>query len=248
MPNIKLVIEYDGTKFYGWQVQGKKENRKRTVQGEIEKALLKILGEKISLIGSGRTDSGVHALGQVANFKTVSMMKPDAIMRALNGNLPEDITIISAEKVKSSFHAIKSVKAKTYQYQILNQVYRRSIGKGYFWRVPYKLNLSLMKKELKALLGKHDFKAFESSGAPRKNSIRIIKRISLSKKGNNLTLKIEGNGFLYNMVRNITGTLVEIGRGHFSAGSMKKILKSKNRRNAGPTAPARGLFLVKVKY
>ncbi len=269
MRNIKLIIEYDGTDFCGWQIQkvkSKKEKGKsRTVQGELEKALSKILNKKINpalpsstkdklrkggvkVIGSGRTDSGVHAEGQVANFRTSSLLPLKNIQKGVNSLLPDTISVIKIEEAPLDFHARFDAKNKTYRYAIFNAEINRPLIKDYFCRLPYKLNLLLMKKEIKCLKGKHNFKSFQASDKKERSSIRTINKINLSKNGNFIYLDITADGFLYNMVRNIAGTLIEIGRGKFPPGSMKKILLAKNRQLAGPTAPAKGLTLIGVKY
>ena len=243
MLNYKLITEYDGTNYFGWQIQ----RDQRTIQQEIEKHLSKILNSHIKIHGSGRTDAGVHALGQVANFKTTSTIKPASLKKALNSLLDKDIRIKSVSKVDKDFHARFSAKKKTYRYQI--SLTEPGVFERYYYNyVPYKLNLPLMKKETKELLGKHDFKCFKASGRRAKDTIRTISKASFTKRGNKLYFTIEGNGFLYNMVRNIVGTLIEIGRGKFPPGSIKKIIKNKDRKIAGPTAKARGLFLVRVEY
>jgi tRNA pseudouridine38-40 synthase len=254
--NIKITLEYDGTAYSGWQTQGYKSqapavrqgSHKPTIQESIEKVLQKILQEKVHLIGSGRTDAGVHALAQVANFKTNSGILAQKLQRALNGLLPADISVLKIEEIKPDFHSRFSAKAKTYRYTILNRPQRSAFlrDRAYFYRYP--LNFQLMQREAKALLGRHDFAAFCASGASAKDTRRTIRKIVLRKNGGLITIEIEADGFLYNMVRNIVGTLLEIGRGKFPAGSMRKILRLKNREAAGPTAPARGLVLVKVKY
>lgn len=243
MTNYKLVIEYDGTNYFGWQIQ----RDRRTIQQEIEKHLSKVLNSKMKIAGSGRTDSGVHALGQVATFKSSTKIEPAVIKRALNSQLDKDIRIKSVSKVDDSFHARISSKKKTYRYQI-SLIEPSVFDRLYYAFVPYKLNVSLMKKETKDLLGTHDFKCFQGSGRVAKNTVRIISKASLIKKGDKLYFTIEGNGFLYNMVRNIAGTLIDIGRGKFPQGSIKELIKTKDRNKAGPTAKACGVVLVRVGY
>lgn len=259
--NIKLTIEYDGTCFNGWQTQTARVKRERatqkpqrTVQEEMEKALKKIFKQALKLIGSGRTDSGVHALGQVANFQTQSLMSLGEIQNALNANLPDDIAIIKAEDVPLDFHAQYSVKSKTYRYTILNRSARCAQQKNFCLFYPYKLNVRAMKEEAQSLLGRKDFKSFTASDPAKRRSgkkedtIRTIKRLIITKKGANLTVDIEANGFLYKMVRNIVGTLLEVGNGKLAKGSIKKILSKKNRNAAGTTAKPKGLTLLKVQY
>jgi len=266
MRNIRLTIEYDGTNFCGWQIQrgpGSQFPGRRlpSVQETIEKTIQKILQEKIRLNASGRTDAGAHALGQVANFKTNNHISLEKLQRALNGLLPKGIAIAKAEEVSLDFHSRFAAKSKIYRYTILNSSSPSPFLRdtAYFYRYP--LDTSLMQSEAKCLLGKHDFQAFCASGSSVKNTLRTIKRISIKKSTYNLQpttynlkdtpliiIEIEADGFLYNMVRNIVGTLLEIGRGRFKKGVLRKILLSKNRRLAGPTAPAQGLCLVKVRY
>ena len=262
MRNIKLIIEYDGTNYAGWQIQKSPQSivhspQTKTIQETIEKVLEKILQEKVKVTGSGRTDSGVHALAQTANFRTSSPLPVSKIQKALNSLLPKDISIKEAEEADKDFHSRYSAKSKTYRYFILNSETRSAFLNKYAWHIPYRLNVSLMRKEAGALLGRHDFKSFCASGSSVKTTVRTIKKISVKEalspqlsalSSPAIIIEIEANGFLYNMVRNIVGTLVEIGRGKFPEGNLKKILLAKNRKQAGPTAPAQGLFLVEVKY
>ena len=252
MRNLKLEIEYDGTNYAGWQVQ----NSKKTIQSVIEKTLQRILQEKVHLIVSGRTDSGTHALAQVANFKTKSKIPPDKLRLALNSWLPADIAISKAEEKALDFHSRFDAKSKIYRYSILNRPHPSPLQRKavYFYRHP--LNIGLMRKESKALLGRHDFSSFCASGAGFRNKVRVIKKITIKEINYPLSairypfiaIDIEADGFLYNMVRNIAGTLIEIGRGRFKPGDLKRILLARDRKAAGPTLPARGLCLMKVKY
>jgi len=244
MRNIKLTIAYDGTNYKGWQIQKNGD----TIQGEIEKALGKLLGKKCCVYGSGRTDSGVHAKGQVAHFKTACKLPVKKIPIVLTSLLPRDIQIVRAEEVPFDFHSQFDAKTKHYKYYILYQKTRDPFAERYAYRVPYKLNVSLMNKEAACLKGEHDFKSFQASDKSARGTVRRIYSARVKKRKQFIFIDIVGNGFLYNMVRNITGTLIEIGRGYFPLGSMKKILKMKDRTAAGPTAPPEGLFLVKVKY
>lgn len=242
--NIKLVIEYDGTNYSGWQ----RQNNKKTIQKTIEKVLEKVLQEKIKLIGSGRTDSGCHAKAQVANFKTNSRLKVRDIQNALNSLLPKDISIVGIKKVPLDFHSQYNVKFKSYRYTVLNSPYRRPFLERYSYFFPYKLDLKLIKEESRCLIGEYDFKSFQNSDKKEKNSIRKILDLRIRKKGNLLYFDIQANGFLKGMVRNIIGTLLEIGRGRFRRGYLKRILRQKDRRKAGPCVPAKGLCLLKVRY
>ncbi len=256
MPNIRLQIEYEGTNYAGWQIQNRGScpvvrDSPKTIQETIEKVLEQVLQEKVKVIGSGRTDAGVHALAQTANFKTNSRLSPAKIQNALNGLLPDDIRIKKVNYTDNDFHSCYSARSKTYRYIILNTKVSSVFLERYSWHIPYRLDIGLMKKEAKAVIGSHDFSSFCASGSSARTRVRTIKKISVKKPFNDfnlITIDIEADGFLYNMARNIAGTLVEIGRGRFSAGSMGKILTAKDRRAAGATAAARGLFLVKVRY
>lgn len=244
MRNIKLTVAYDGTDYKGWQAQ----NNGLTVQAVIEDAALKVFKRKSHICGAGRTDAGVHAKGQIAHFKTSSKIPTERIPKALNSFLPGDVVITQAQEVSLDFHAQFSAKSKHYRYYIFNSSHKDPFKERYSWRVPYKLNIFLMKKEAKILLGKHDFKSFQARDKRQRPSIREIFNITIKKRKQFFVIDIEGDGFLYNMVRNVVGTLVEIGRGYFPPGKMKDVLNKKDRTIAGPTAPAKGLFLMEVKY
>jgi tRNA pseudouridine38-40 synthase len=247
MRNLKLEIEYAGTGYCGWQTQTRNK-RKKSIQQVLEKTLRKILQEKIQLIASGRTDAGVHALAQVANFKTKSNIAPEKLQRALNGLLPEDITITRIKKVNLDFHSRFSAKSKVYRYSILNRSYPSALLRNAVYYYPYPLDIKLMRKETGVLLGKHNFTSFQASDKIERDPVRTIKSIKITKAQDKIYIDIEADGFLYNMVRNIVGTLLEIGRARLSRGSLKQILLAKDRRLAGPTAPAKGLCLIRVKY
>jgi tRNA pseudouridine38-40 synthase len=243
MRNIKITIQYNGKNYCGWQ----KQNNSPGIQGTIEKAIFDITREEVKITGSGRTDAGVHALGQVANFKTNSQIPVDRIPNALNAKLPKDISIVKAEEVDEDFHSRYSAKKKTYRYQIYNSLYRSPIYADISYPVKYDLDIDKMKKEAKSLIGTYDFKGFMSSGSSVTDTVRTIYNIEVSKSEDLIIIEIEGNGFLYNMVRIIAGTLVDIGRGRITE-NMSTIIKSKSRSMAGHTAPAHGLFLKKVDY
>jgi tRNA pseudouridine38-40 synthase len=245
MRNIKLLIEYDGTKYQGWQIQPKGP----TIQGVLEEKLGLLTGEAIQLFGSGRTDSGVHALGQVAHFKTKSQLDIRSIQRALNSLLPPDIVIQKTEEVDEGFHARKHSKSKVYEYRILNRNLRSAFERGYVWHIPLKINFNEMEKATQCLIGEHDFSSFRSTGSPTRTTLRKVIRADWKKGRKGLIhFEIEANGFLKQMVRSIVGTLVEVGKGRINSEEFQKILNSKDRKKAGPTAPARGLFLKEVKY
>jgi len=250
MRNIRLKIEYDGTNYNGWQTQNNK-NRARpqnTIQQTIETVLSSILQEHIKLIGSGRTDSGVHSLGQTANFKTKSEISLKQIQRALNGLLPKDIVIVSVKETSLNFHSRFDALSKTYCYQILNCPHASAFNRLYQYHIPYKLDHKLMQKAARVLIGRKDFRSFQAADKRDRSSIRNIKKLSVKKQGHIIAIDIEADGFLYNMVRNIVGTLIEIGRGKLGPESIGDILNAKDRKRAGPTAPAKGLCLMQVKY
>ena len=241
---VKLVIGFQGTHYEGWQSQ-KKE---KTVQEVLEKTLSMILKDKTVVHGSSRTDSGVHALGLVAHFKTSNPLHDKKIQQALNFHLPKDIVIFSAKTAPDTFHARFSAKSKLYRYQIWNSKTRPLLDRDRMLWYPHKLRLNAMKQAAKHLIGKHDFSAFRDLGDERKSYVRHIKRLHLSKKGPLITLDVEGDGFLRHMVRVIVGTLIDAGRGKLSASAVRSALASKDRSKAGPTAKAHGLTLIKVRF
>jgi len=248
MRNLKLEIEYDGSAYCGWQVQGKANGTKKSIQEVLEKKLRKILQEEIHTIVAGRTDAGVHALAQTANFKTHSKISCSRLLSGLNALLPEDISISRVEEANRNFNSRFSAKSKIYRYTILNRKYPSALLNNKVYFCSYPLNLSVMRRETKLLMGRHNFKSFQASDYYERNPVKTIKGLKISKKGDLIHIDLEANSFLYNMVRNIVGTLIEIGRGRFKEGSMRKILLAKDRRLAGKTVPARGLCLLKVKY
>jgi tRNA pseudouridine38-40 synthase len=245
MPNFKIIIEYDGSAYHGWQRQA----TDRTLQGEIENALMTMTKNCVTLIGSGRTDAGVHAVNQVANFRCNTQLAPEVFQKGLNSLLPEDIVITSCKMVPEKFHARYDAKSKTYHYRMLNRSLPVAISRQYAWHIRKKLDLSAMQEALKCIIGNHDFKAFEGSGSPRATTIRRIINADLVETDDDyLVLIIEGDGFLKFMVRNIAGTLVDVGLSRITPDGFKQVLASKDRNLAGITAPARGLFLMEVKY
>lgn len=243
--NFKLIIEYDGSSYHGWQRQ---KNRK-TIQGEIEKAIMTITGKKIALTGSGRTDAGVHAFGQVANFYCDTEISPEVFQRGLNSLMPKDIIIKECNTVNEKFHARYDAKAKTYQYRILNRTTPAAICRQYAWFIKKKLDLDAMQSAILHIIGINDFKAFEGAGSPRSSTKRRVINADLQqKKKKYLIFEIEADGFLRFMVRNIVGTLLDVGLCKITPDDFKKILLSKDRNLAGATAPPHGLFLMNVKY
>lgn len=251
MPNIKLVIEYDGSRYHGWQ----RQTNVPTIQGEIEKAVATIAKKPSAVTGAGRTDAGVHAEGQAAHFTTRARLRPNDWLRALNSLLPDDIVVRSAQKVPKRFHARFSAVGKIYRYRILNRRISPAIGRQYVWTVFNRLNLTRMKSAAKVLVGRHDFSSFQGSDPSRDRSgktgrtaICTIRRLDLRRKKQEVVITIEADRFLQQMVRAIVGTLVEVGRGRREPGGMKTLLEKKDRRFGGQTAPPQGLCLVKVLY
>ena len=244
MRNIKLIIEYDGKKFGGWQKQPTKLN----IQGEIEQAIKEITGETVELYASGRTDAGVHSFGQVANFKTNSDIEIEKIPYALNSKLKKSIVIKSAEEVDERFHARYNCKGKKYRYIINNSTHGSAIYRDLEYHFPQKLDTNKMNEAIKYFEGEHDFKGFRSSGTSSKDSVRTIYKAELKQENERIIIELTGNGFMYNMVRIIAGTLVDVGLGKTNPEDIPEIIKSKDRKKAGKTLPAHGLYLVEVYY
>ena len=244
MRNIKLTIEYDGKDFNGWQ----KQHNKLNIQGTIEQAIKNITGEDVELNASGRTDAGVHALGQVANFKTNSEIPIEKFAIAINSKLKKSIVIKKAEEVDEKFHSRLNCKRKTYRYIINNSSEGTAIYRYLETHIPQKLDVKKMEQALKYFEGEHDFKAFKASGTSSKSSVRTIYKTQIYKKEDRIIIELTGNGFLYNMVRIIAGTLVDVGLGKIEPQQIENIIKEKKRENAGKTLPPNGLYLVSVEY
>lgn len=244
MRNIKLTIEYDGKEFHGWQKQPNKLN----IQGTIEKVLEEITGEKIELYASGRTDAGVHSFGQVANFKTESQIPIEKIPVAINSKIKKSIVIKKAEEVELNFHSRYNCKRKTYYYIINNSKEGSAIYRNLSYHFPIPLAVSKMQQAAKYFEGEHDFKAFKASGTSSKSSVRTIYEANVLTENDNVIIALTGNGFLYNMVRIIAGTLVEVGTGKIEPDEIPEIIESKDRKRAGKTLPPYGLYLMKVEY
>lgn len=243
--NIRLILEYDGSFFSGFQ----RQPGRLTIQDALETALKKVLGKKTRIASaSGRTDAGVHALYQVVNFKTDRPFPVERFPRALNAALPEPMVVWSADEVPPSFHARFEAKNKTYEYCIWNNRIRSPLQGSRMWHFPVKLNIAAMRRGAECLKGRHDFKSFCASQGSAKTSTRTIQRIELKKTSHAIRIRIQADGFLYHMVRNIVGTLVEVGRGKYPPQQVRKILLAKDRKMAGPTAPATGLCLLNVTY
>jgi tRNA pseudouridine38-40 synthase len=244
MRNIRLDICYDGTRYRGWQ---RLANTDQTIQGKLETALSRILGENIEISGSGRTDAGVHAKGQVANFHTQSNMPCPEMLAQLRKYLPEDISILGVKDCSDRFHARLNAKEKTYCYRIWNSESPCVFDRRYVYQLPEKLDLEAMEKAADHLLGEHDFSAFCGNPKMKKSTVRFIRSIEFKRCGEELRIYYTGNGFLQNMVRILTGTLIEVGRGERSAASIP-VLFGLKRSEAGFLAPAQGLCLEEVFY
>ncbi len=244
MKNIKLVIEYEGTNYSGWQRQ---ENF-ITIQQTIEDAIESFIGENVSLLASGRTDKGVHALGQVANFKTSSSVPGSRYKYALKEYLPEDITIVDSEEVDLSFHSRFDAKRKIYRYKVYNSELPRALYRNFYYHFSYKVDIDKMIQASKYLLGTHDFRSFMGRKCSATSTTRHIYSISIERKLDFIEFTVDGNSFLRNMVRIIVGTLLQVGIGRFTVSDISDIMNSKKRENAGITAPAQGLYLEKVFY
>ena len=248
MNRLRLIIEYDGSNYVGWQ----KQKTGKSIQEEIEKSLSQLFQEKIKVFGAGRTDSGVHATGQVAHFDVNKIkIEKNKIALAINYMLRKSenkISILKAEEVPLSFDSRFSVKNKTYLYKIFNRKIRSFLIEKRAWFVPNSLDISLMNQASKVLIGKYDFNAFRSISCQSRNSIRSIKNIKIDENINNIEIRVTGKSFLHNQVRIIVGTLVNVGKRVLNKEQILNILESKERINAGPTAPAHGLYLEKIEY
>ena len=244
MKRIKLTIAYDGTNYCGWQVQP----NGITVEEVVNKALKKLTGEDIQVIGASRTDSGVHALGNVAVFDTHTTIPPERISYALNQRLPEDIVIVKSEEVAEDFHPRYCDCSKTYEYHILNTRIPIPTKRLTNYFVSYDLDVEKMRKAAGYLIGEHDFVSFCNVRTDVEDTVRTVTELEILKDGEEITIRISGNGFLYNMVRIIVGTLIRVGRGYYEPEKVKEILEAKDRKAAGVTAPPHGLILAEIRY
>lgn len=245
MRNIKMVVQYDGSRYKGFQ---RLKDNDMTIQGKIETVLCKMTDEPIEIIGSGRTDMGVHAYGQIVNFKTLSKDSTSKIQKYLSEYLPEDIVIKRVEEVEDRFHSRYNAKTKIYLYRIDNNKVCNPFTRKHSIHLEKKLDLELMKEASEYLLGEHDFTSFASSKSKKKSNIRTIDSISIQEKNDLVEVYIEGNGFLYNMARIIVGALIDVGHKKITPEDIKTMLENKNRSLSSDTAPAKGLYLYKVKY
>lgn len=244
MKRVRLTVAYDGTNYHGWQLQ----DNGNTIEAELNKALSDLFGEAIQVIGASRTDAGVHALGNVAVFDTESPMASSKISYALNQRLPEDIRIQKSEEVPKSWHPRHCESRKTYEYRIYRGEFPMPVKRLYSHFVYHPLDVEKMREAAAYLEGKHDFKSFCQAGAQVESTVRILYLVLVEEQGADLVIRVCGSGFLYNMVRIIVGTLLEVGQGKRAPESMAEILAACDRSAAGPTAPARGLTLVRYEF
>lgn len=245
MRNLKLILEYDGAGFYGFQ----KQPDRPTVQAALEEALSKLFNRKIKITSaSGRTDTGVHAAGQVVNFKIKTDRPLAQIQKGINALLPKTAAVKAIEEAGKNFHARFKARFKTYEYLIWNSPVRSPLLAGKVFHVPEPLNLAAMRRGAKLLTGRHDFRSFCVTASARENTVRNLKRFEIKKEGDLLRFHLEADGFLHHMVRNLVGTLLEMGRSKLDSQGIQKILAAKDRRKAGATVPAHGLILLNVTY
>jgi tRNA pseudouridine38-40 synthase len=244
MRNLKLTLAYDGTDYNGWQTQP----GYRTVQETLETAIASLTGRPARVNASGRTDTGVHAVGQVVNFYSETGLPPDVLVRALNAHLPPDIVVSAALDVPQAFDANRDARRKLYRYVIHDGPVPNLFLRRYYFQSRHPLDAEVMRAAAEPLRGRHDFHSFETDWPNRMSSVRTITQLSLNRMGEWIWLDVEADGFLYNMVRAIAGTLINVGRGFWPASRVTEILEAEDRSEAGPTAPAQGLFLMRVSY
>lgn len=244
MKRVRLTVAYDGTCYHGWQIQ----DNGSTVEGELNRALSDLFGEEIEVIGASRTDSGVHALGNVAVFDTESQMAAFKMAYALNQRLPEDIRVQKSEEVPADWHPRRCESRKTYEYRIYRGEFPMPVKRLYSHFTYHALNVGKMQEAAACLVGEHDFRSFCQTGAQVESTVRTVYSVELEEQGAELVIRICGNGFLYNMVRIIAGTLLEVGQGKREPEAMLEILAARERSAAGPTAPAKGLTLIKYEF
>jgi tRNA pseudouridine38-40 synthase len=248
MRTFRATIAYDGRAYCGWQVQADRPSVQQTLEAAVER----ITSEPTRIVASGRTDSGVHALGQVISFRSFSRLTPDQWCRALNAETPRDIAVREVREAAAEFHAIRDAVSKRYRYVIDDHRTADVFQRYYAWHVPQRLDVAAMQRAARSLTGTHDFRSFEASGSERASSVRTVTDFQVGRGDGPLqdrvVIEVEADGFLYNMVRNLVGTLVEVGRGAQRERWVAEVLAAGNRRVAGPTAPPQGLFLVHVRY
>ncbi|GAA0117134.1 tRNA pseudouridine(38-40) synthase TruA [Clostridium senegalense] len=245
MKNFKITIEYDGSRYKGWQRLQDNEN---TIQGKIENVLTKLCGHNVQVVGCGRTDAGVHAENYTANFYTDCMLSEEMISDYLYEFLPEDIVVKDIKEVGERFHSRYNAKSKTYVYKINNGKFRNVFDRKYIYHIDEKLDLDAMKKASEVLIGTHDFQSFTTLKSKKKSTVKTINYINIKKDNDYIEMEINGDGFLWHMVRIIVGTLLEVGKGNLKHNDVEKILNMKKRQDAGPIAQSKGLFLRNVEY
>ncbi|HEX9780375.1 MAG TPA: tRNA pseudouridine(38-40) synthase TruA [bacterium] len=248
MPTLKLTVAYDGTRYAGWQRQSGSAGARPTVQETLERALGTILRERVRVVGSGRTDAGVHALAQVAHARVAKPVSCARLRRSLQALLPGDLAVLRVEEAAKDFHARFDAKEKRYRYRIFTGPVPDPFARPYVHHVRAPLNAARMRREAAALRGRHDFRALARAGHGRRSTVRVIRSVGLRRRGEELWLEVIGSGFLHAMVRSIAGTLIDVGRGRLPAGTLPQLLRAGRRGGAGTTAPARGLVLVSVRY
>ena len=245
---FKSTLAYDGTAYHGWQSQ----DGQPTIQQAIETGIFKVTNEKVRTTASGRTDAGVHAAGQVVGFCVATDLSTTTFQRALQANTPHDIYVLKLEEVRAGFHAIRDARFKRYRYLIQDASHHEVLARHCAWQIPYDLNIGAMQQGALILRGTHDFRCFEASGSPRKSTVRTISRLTVEwidrDEFPRIVLQVTADGFLYNMVRNIVGSLVEVGREAVAVSWLHEVLESRDRKKAGPTAPPHGLTLMEVDY
>ena len=244
MPTVKIVLEYDGSRYAGWQRQPDQP----TIQEAVETALFQLTQQTVTVVAAGRTDSGVHALGQVVSFRIDRDWTPHEWTRGLNARLPEDVAVRSAAIMPDAFHARYSARGKLYEYRILNRPERPAVERGYFWHVYKPLDPEAMRQAAAFLVGSHNFTSFEGTLTDNEDPICQLQQLSLTQQGDLISIQTYADRFLKHMVRSIVGTLVEVGHGKRTPGSLADVLMAKDRTAAGRTAPAHGLFLIRVDY
>jgi tRNA pseudouridine38-40 synthase len=242
--NLKLTLEYDGAAFVGWQTQAEG----RSVQSVVEEAVSRLCGEPLRITGAGRTDAGVHARGQVASLRATKTLPLRAWTAGLNSMLPDDVACVRAEEAPEGFDARRWARGKRYVYSILQTTVRLPLERGRAWEMRRTLDLEAMRAAAPALLGTHDFSSFRAADCPAKHAVRELRRLEIAREGSRVRIVVEATAFLKHMVRNLVGTLVEVGHGRRDAGSLAELLAARDRKLAGPTAPAQGLVLDEVFY
>lgn len=245
---VRLTLAYDGTDFFGWQWQP----GMRTVQQVVEEAIHRVTGDQLRVVAAGRTDTGVHALGQAVSLETSSKLSNDVLLRAINANLPSDVCVLQVDSAPEGFNAIESSNGKRYQYLIRDGQLRGVFGRQYTWQTRHRLDVEAMQSAAQGLLGTHDFSTFQNVGSPRVSPVRTVRDIHVTRvggwEGDRIAIEVEADGFLYNMVRNIVGTLVDVGKGKRPVEWPAAVLAERKRTNAGMCAPPHGLYLLRVFF